>query len=69
MISVRPSVAIVLLNSRDSNRPPHRPVKNGWSPFAFSPRQHVQMGACHWVIVLLSLLRDLPDLKPAVLHD
>lgn len=69
MISVRPSVAIVLLNSRDSNRPPHRPVKNGWIPFAFSPRQHVQMGACHWVIVLLSLLRDLPDLKPVVLHD
>ena len=41
-----------------------------WSgSFAPPPLQHVQMGACHWAIVLLSLLRDLPDLKPVVLHD
>lgn len=61
------SAAIVILNSRASNRPSHRPVKNGRVPFCFSPWQHVQMGACHLAIVLLSLLRDLPDLKPAVL--
>lgn len=41
-----------------------------WSgSFCLSPWQHVQMGACRWAIVLLSVLGDLPDLKPVVLHD
>lgn len=46
------------------------PTCKEWSgSFCFSPWQHVQMGTCHWAIVLLSLLRDSPDLKPVVLHD
>lgn len=57
------------LNSDALNRPSHWPLKKWLDSFCFSPWQHVQTGACHWVIVLLSLLGDLADLKPAVPDD
>lgn len=57
------------LEQQSLKQAPLQTCKEWSGSFCFSPWQHGQMGTCHWAIVFLSLLRNLPDLKPVVLHD